>query len=506
MMTQKLSSARTLAVLVAILLTAPTTLNAQQPDSPVSFPSLKTDIVIVKELDYNFILPTTEVARVGDHVLTQGDLLKQLLKTNLNTIATQLLTTKMIELEMDRMGIEVAPEELESELAELLTRLAPGKTIDEVVESGVYSRTYLKRSARMNRGWKELFWNAKNISEEQRANQANQLLMQVYMNEVKARFQLTIRGQKPSPPKGAVASLNTLVKGKRVSYIVDTVEAMQFMIGVLKPAHIIKGQTDLVDNWLVAAQLEKAGVTVTETELEAWVRSMKEKYPPPFTWETILRLKGTSADEERQRWRTVQAWKRSGNITITRDSLVNFRKTNEDFFRSRHVKCSHILVKYIDDVTGVSKGEAAEEAAKKRCELIYQKAMEGVEFKRLAELYSDDESTVKAGGALPQPIKKWGGGYDEDFQNAAYKLKIGDLSEPVRSSYGYHVILCTEENPPTTRELDWESDRYAEWILEEYETRSMKQWLKTLKNGIKITLLPTSDLVGLKNISFPKRK
>ncbi len=113
---------------------------------------------------------------------------------------------------------------------------------------------------------------------------------------------------------------------------------------------------------------------------------------------------------------------------------------------------------------------------------------------------------IKAGGALPQPIKKWGGGYDEDFQNAAYKLKIGDLSEPVRSSYGYHVILCTEENPPTTRELDWESDRYAEWILEEYEPRSMKQWLKTLKNGIKITLLPTSDLVGLKNISFPKRK
>ncbi len=493
-----------LLAVLAVLMTAQ--VNAQGPDSPVAFAPLKTDVLIVKELAYDFKLPDTEVARIDDHILTQGDLLKQLLRTNLSSIATQLLQTKMIELEMEREVIEVSEEELQAELNELIARLSPGKTVDEVIAMGVYGRAYLLRSARMNRGWKELFWNAKNIAEDQRANQANQLLMQVYMNEVKSRYQLAIRGQKPSPPRGAVASLNTLVKGKRISYIVDTIEAMQFMIGVLKPAHIIKGRTDLVENYLINTRLERTQTAVTDTETEAWVRSMIEKYPPPFTWETILRLKGTSADEERQRWRTVQAWKRSGRVNITRDDLAAFREEHEDFFRSRHVKCSHVLIKFIDDVTGISKGPVAEEDALKRANLVHQKALEGVDFKRLAELYSNDDATAKGGGNLPQPIKKWGGGYDKDFQDAAYELEAGELSDPIRSSFGYHVILCTEVNPATTRQMDWESERYAEWILEEYETRHMQEWMKTLKKGRKISMLPTDDLIALKNIEFPKNK
>lgn len=410
-------------------------------------------------------------------------------------------------LELQREDMSIEGNEVEAELNEMLPRMAPGKSLDELLATGVYSRSYLERIARMNRGWKKLFWKAKNIGEDRRADQANQLLMQLFVNEVKGRYQLALRGKEPAPPTGSVAALNTIVRGKRVSYVIDTVEAMEFLVGLLRPATLIQGQNTLVDNHLIRLQMEAANVFVSDTEVEAWVRSQREKYPPPFTWETILRIKGSSPDAERNRWRNVQAWKRSQNIDITQSDLEAFRNEHEDFFRSRHVKVSHILLSTIDPITGLSLGDDVVADAKAKAARIYTLAREGVDFAELAKRYSQDPQTGKTGGKLQQPIKKWGGGYDENFQRVAYGLeKKGQLTEPVESQFGYHIILCDEVSPATKRDINWNDARYAEWILEEYETKMMQRWLDGLKKKAKIELAERKDIFGLKKVEFPERE
>lgn len=489
-------------LLVALMVTP--ALAQTDDDAPVTLPTLKRDDVLVVPVTMPKGLPQGVVATVDDKSLTQADLLAELLKTNLNTIASALLTNKMVELEMQRNGVEVSEEELQEQLKETLEKMTPGKTFDEVVESGIYSAAYLRNRARIERGWNKLFWAAKNISEDKRADQVNQFLMQIYMNEVKARYQMAIRGTKPEPPKGAIAALNTIIKGRKVSYVVDASEAMELMVGVLRPVDIVRGQDDMIEGHLVQREMAKADATVTDSEVEAWVRAMTEKYPPPFTWETILRLKGTSPDRERRRWRQVQSWKRATNRKITQEELDRFVEEHEDFFRSRHVKVAHILVKTVDDLTGLPfEGEKLAEAEEK-IQKIYGLAREGVDFGSLATRFSDDIQTAKNKGNMPQPIKKWGGGYDKAFQDIAYKLEKGELSKPVKTQFGWHVIMCVEENPATNRQIDWREDRYAEWILEEFETFHMTNWLDSLTKSAKIEKSAPAELLEIKNVKFPE--
>lgn len=475
-------------------------------EAPISLPVLIKDQITVVPPAYPADLPTGEVAKIDDYVLTQADLLKQLLRNNLNAIAENLINTKMCELELQKDGVTISDEECLAEIEELMPRIAPGRTLDQVVAAGLYSKAYLMRTAATSRGWKKLLWKARNIPEDQRSAQTNQILMQLYMSEIKARYQILMRGQNPGPPAGALAALNTIINGKKVSYIVSPEEAMEFMIGILRPASIIAGQQQLIDAKLVDREMEKAGATVTDTEIESWVRQMNEKYPDPFNWTTILRFKGTNPDEERERWRQVQAWKRSAKPEITQEILDSFRREHEDFFRSRTVKAAHILFRCVDESTGQSKGPEAEAAALEKANRVYQLAREGVDFKKLAERYSEDETTAKNGGGIQMAIKKWGGGLDPIFQEAAYKLATpGQLAPPVRSALGYHVIQCVEVSPATDREIDWKEERYADWILEEFETVKMREWKKELTQKSKVSKVDLDKLLDLKRITFPKK-
>ncbi|MEE9394093.1 MAG: peptidylprolyl isomerase [Planctomycetota bacterium] len=492
-------------VALMLALTAQASFAQFDEDSPINLPDLRESDLVIHEIEYPKTLPTKEVAQVDGHVLTQADLLKQLLETNVSIIANTLLMTKMADLELERNKIDISDEEIKEELGDMMNRMSPGQSADDLIKSGAYSRSYLNRVARMQRAWNKLYWKLKNIPDDKRDEQTNQLLKQIFINEVRARYQLALRGRSPAPPKGAIASLNTIVKGKRVSYVISAEEAIEFLVGLLRPATIIDSQRKLIDDYIVRREMDNNGVTVPEAEIESWVQAMMEKYPPPFTWETILKIKGTSPDAERIRWRNVQAWKRATRHQIKNEELDAFRQEHEDFFRSRHVKVAHILVKTTDTLTGLPLSEEEQERGRLKAERIYTLAHEGVEFDKLAKLYSDDAATANGGGALQQPIKKWGGGYAKAFQDVAYGLKKDELSKPVKTQFGYHIILCKELSPPTARRINWNEARYSEWVLEEYETVRADKWLTGLREKSKITSVSDQALLQLKQEAFPDK-
>lgn len=108
------------------------------------------------------------------------------------------------------------------------------------------------------------------------------------------------------------------------------------------------------------------------------------------------------------------------------------------------IKASHILVKpeVKSDATDAEK-EKAEKKAKEEAKKIISKLNKGEDFAKLAKEYSDDTATVSKGGDL---------GYfnsddmDENFWDAAKKLEKNTYSkEPVKSQYGYHIILKVDQ-------------------------------------------------------------
>jgi peptidyl-prolyl cis-trans isomerase SurA len=92
-----------------------------------------------------------------------------------------------------------------------------------------------------------------------------------------------------------------------------------------------------------------------------------------------------------------------------------------------------------------SRGEEALTAAKKRADSVYMLAKSGVKFSEVVAKYSDDQYSKNDSGVL----KPFGSGkMVQQFENAAFALKKpGDISEPIQTDYGYHVIKLLGRMP-----------------------------------------------------------
>src|SRR6202012_2322657 len=104
------------------------------------------------------------------------------------------------------------------------------------------------------------------------------------------------------------------------------------------------------------------------------------------------------------------------------------------------VKVAQILIQ-----VSKSKGEEGDIAAHNRADSVEMLLKSGVPFETLVEKYSDDKFSIKDSGVL----KPFGAGrMVPAFENAAFALKNpGDVSAPVKTDYGYHIIKLIAKYP-----------------------------------------------------------
>lgn len=97
---------------------------------------------------------------------------------------------------------------------------------------------------------------------------------------------------------------------------------------------------------------------------------------------------------------------------------------------------AHILVLLNQKAT-----DAEQKAAKVRIDSVYQALKQGADFADLAKKVSQDPGSAQKGGVLP-----WIGPNQtlKEFEDAAYALKIGEMSQPVLSPAGWHIILMKD--------------------------------------------------------------
>ena len=103
------------------------------------------------------------------------------------------------------------------------------------------------------------------------------------------------------------------------------------------------------------------------------------------------------------------------------------------------------------DITTAFDAEKAMEAAKAEAESVLKKLKAGADFAKLATEISEDKGSAKKGGDLGA-FKR--GDMVKPFENAAFTTKVGDITEPVKSQFGYHIIKVEEKISATTKPLD----------------------------------------------------
>lgn len=137
------------------------------------------------------------------------------------------------------------------------------------------------------------------------------------------------------------------------------------------------------------------------------------------------------------------------SASITDADILAYYNAHKSDYES--IKARHILIR----VQGApmpapaGKPELTDDQAKAKAEDIRKRIIGGEDFAKIAKDESDDTGSADEGGALPEFHK---GEMVPPFEEAAYALKPGDISEPVRSPFGYHIIQVQEHNTKTLEE------------------------------------------------------
>ena len=134
------------------------------------------------------------------------------------------------------------------------------------------------------------------------------------------------------------------------------------------------------------------------------------------------------------------------NTKITDDKAKEYYEKNKKDFYVDEVEASHILISTTDD-NGKELSKKEIEKAKKKAEDILKRINNGEDFAKLAKENSDDPGSASKGGDLGYFGK---GEMVPEFEEVAFSLKKDEVSEIVKSEYGYHIIKLTDKNQGQT--------------------------------------------------------
>ena len=132
------------------------------------------------------------------------------------------------------------------------------------------------------------------------------------------------------------------------------------------------------------------------------------------------------------------------SLTVTDDEVRQYYDTNISQYQTPgQVRANHILLRVDDEDT-------EEEVVERAADLATQ-ARGGADFAELAREHSDDEGTAENGGDLGLFGR---GRMVPEFEAAAFEMNEGDISHPVKSAFGYHVIQVTEKQEEITQPFE----------------------------------------------------
>ena len=173
-------------------------------------------------------------------------------------------------------------------------------------------------------------------------------------------------------------------------------------------------------------------VDPAESEIEAYFLDNKENYRVPEK----IRLAYIPVDPEDM----------LSQVEVPEQAVVHYFEYHRDtFVEPEQVKASHILFKL-----PASAGDDQDRRVREKAESVLKLARDGEDFAGLAVEYSEGPSGPD-GGDLGYFTR---GQMVEAFEEAAFALEQGEISDVVRTQFGYHIIKVEDINPRREKPLD----------------------------------------------------
>ncbi|MGP4063664.1 peptidylprolyl isomerase [Oceanobacillus sp. M65] len=225
----------------------------------------------------------------------------------------------------------------------------------------------------------------------------------------------------------------------------------------------------LITNEMIKQELEKEDIEVTDEELEEEYSELVNSYGSEEAFQEALTASGVDEAIVKQDIETYLATNKllEPRITVTEEEMKDYFEENKaNFATEEQVEASHILVE-------------DEETAKE----VLEKLNDGGDFAELVAEYSTDEATLETDGELGF----FGSGVmDEAFEEAAFQLEVGEISDPVETTYGYHIIKVTDKSEAKEAVFEDVKDEIESMLYESKADTEYSIWLEEKMNEYEI--------------------
>ena len=244
----------------------------------------------------------------------------------------------------------------------------------------------------------------------------------------------------------------------------------------------------LVEYTLLQQEAKNRQVTVSDAEVNERIMEMQGQFPTEEAFKKALDARHMSIDRLRDDARVDMVISRmiEGEVATaqppTDAECKEYYDKNPDRFKlGESVRASHILI-----LADEKADEATKKKARTQIEAIHKRVKAGEDFASLAKEHSQDGSAAQGGdldffgrGRMVPP-----------FEQAAFALKPGEVSDVVTTQFGYHIIKVTDRRESSTIPFDGQlQERLRQILTEQRKQEKAASFVASLKQKSNIEVL-----------------
>jgi len=246
---------------------------------------------------------------------------------------------------------------------------------------------------------------------------------------------------------------------------------------------------DMIVELLLDEQANKAGITVTDSDVNDKINeNAAQRGMSVSDYKSLLQSQGQLFGEIRQIKKTLVLERLIGQMDVT-DALAFafYQESNEVFNVPEQVRASHILFKPDPNDPEPNRAKAG---AIIRAQNVLVKAKMGSDFGTLAQKNSDDIASREKGGDVGFFAK---GKMARDFEDVAFAIQAGQVSEIIELEDGYHIIKVTGRKPAVVMPFEEARPIIVKTLGQKIKERKTREYIEKLKTDAQIVYPPGKE-------------
>ncbi|MBW1696087.1 MAG: peptidylprolyl isomerase [Deltaproteobacteria bacterium] len=236
----------------------------------------------------------------------------------------------------------------------------------------------------------------------------------------------------------------------------------------------------LINRELLYQQSKKNEIRITEQEILDQLQKIKRGFPSESEFQEALKRINISETDIKNQIKRALAIRELIDMQVAQKIEVSDKESKayydthlDSFKQPEQVKASHILIKVDSGADALKKAKARDEI-----KAIQKKLADGEDFAEVARKFSQGPSSAR-GGDLGY-FKR--GDMVKPFEEAAFTLKINEISDIVETRFGYHLIKVFDKKPERTIEYEEVKPRLTEYLKQQKTQQEIDRYIEKLRS------------------------